>query len=672
MGDARRGKKYRETQFLLKFHKLLPRGFVKRLRKRLDRYGPRIAAAHGTPPSRPVRLSQRACKGTRIRAIAFYLPQFHPIPENDAWWGRGFTEWTNVSKAVPQFVGHDQPRLPGELGFYDLRLVEVQRRQAELARHYGIYGFCYYYYWFSGGKRLLERPLNQVLENKDLDQPFCVCWANENWTRRWDGSEHEILMEQRYDPQDDLAFIEDLLPVLKDPRYIRIGGRPLIAVYRVSLLAAPQKTAQVWRDYCRSHGVGDPFLAAVQSFKIGDPRPFGFDAAIEFPPHDIPAREVDGLELLNPDYRGKVYDYDYSAEQIQKRDWPDYEWFRTVFPSWDNAARRPGGGQTYFGGTPQSYARWLERVCAATDAHHTDPETKLVFINAWNEWAEGAHLEPDRRTGYGYLEATRHVLEHYPPVPRTQPRLVVIVHAFYLDVLGDVLRAVQRVGSVSELVVTCSPQKVADVRKMVESFELSCPVRYVIVENRGRDIFPFLKALDVLELGDDDVILKLHTKKSTHLESGMLWGGQMLSSLGACAHALAAFAAREDLGLVAPEGCIISAPAYLGGNAAHLEALLRRLGWSEVRSDDVFSAGSMFYARYKYLRPFLSLALDTEDFEPEEGQIDGTLAHAIERAIGIGVARAGARIVDVCGLADGGVSAPNENFAFARKAAQSR
>lgn len=345
-----------------------------------------------------------------VKLIAFYLPQFHPIPENDRWWGPGFTEWTNVTAAQPLFRGHDQPHRPGELGYYDLRAPEVMQRQIALAGQYGIQGFCFHYYWF-GGKRLLERPLDMFLNHPEWDMPFCLCWANENWTRRWDGQDQEVLIAQEHSPQDDLDCLADLLRYVRDPRYLRVDGRPVLIVYRVDMLPDARATSERWRQACRNAGVGEILLVAALTFGVTDPLAFGFDAGVEFPPHGA---VTDPLQVddLAQGFRGHIGDYRDLARGNGST--PSCRIFRAVCPSWDNTARRGRSAYIFAGSTPDLYAEWLDSAVQYT-IDNSPPSERLVFVNAWNEWAEGAHLEPDQRWGYGYLNATARVLGRYEP-----------------------------------------------------------------------------------------------------------------------------------------------------------------------------------------------------------------------------------------------------------------
>ncbi len=343
------------------------------------------------------------------RLIAFYLPQFHPIPENDAWWGKGFTEWRNVVLARPNFKGHRQPHIPAELGFYDLRVAETRAHQAALAREYGIHAFCYYYYWF-GGRRLLSRPLDEVLASHEPDFPFCVCWANENWTRRWDGGNGDVLVAQTYSPENDRRLIADLVPLFEDRRYVRVGARPLLLVYRADLLPSPREAAERFRNAARAAGVEEPFLAAVEHPGMPSAREMGFDAGVEYPPHGLAAyRATDRIERTNPSYEGQVWDYISAAKSAITRRLPDYPVFRGVMTGWDNTPRLQNNGQIFVNAHPENYRRWL---AAAIDDTRTrlPAEQQLVFINAWNEWAEGCYLEPDIVGGRAYLEATRSAL----------------------------------------------------------------------------------------------------------------------------------------------------------------------------------------------------------------------------------------------------------------------
>ena len=344
-----------------------------------------------------------------VTLVAFYLPQYHPIVENDVWWGQGFTEWIKVAAAMPCFLGHQQPRLPSELGFYDLRLVEVLADQVRLAREYGIGAFCFYYYWF-GGRRLLERPLELFLANPQINMPFCICWANEPWTRCWDGLEKEVLMEQPHTPETDARFILDIIPLLKDPRYLRVKSKPLLLVYRAALLSLPLVTTALWRRLCRDAGVGEIELVAVESFGFEFPDDYGFDSTVEFPPHGFDAEQctVKPLKKQVP-FEGNVWPYKDAAAFYCSQPRPAWRRYRGVMPGWDNTPRRGNKGNAFVESTPASYASWLTLALQDTRAHFTEGE-RLVFINAWNEWGEGAILEPDQAYGRSYLEATRDAL----------------------------------------------------------------------------------------------------------------------------------------------------------------------------------------------------------------------------------------------------------------------
>lgn len=346
------------------------------------------------------------------KLIAFHLPQFHPIPENDAWWGKGFTEWTNVAKAAPQFLGHYQPRLPGELGFYDLRTPGVLKQQAELARAYGVGAFAFHYYWF-GGKRLLEAPIDAFLADRSIDIEFCLCWANENWTRRWDGDESQVLIAQTHTAEDHARVFEDFARHMDDPRHLRVDGKPVLIVYRPDIIPDAKAMVEIWRDAAARRGWPGLYLIATNAFRFDAPEKLGFDALLEFPPHGFVADSIkDSLRWLNEDHRGAVYDYRAVAAAEAARNARTQSRgvvFPGVMPGWDNEARRPGAGVTYHHANPATYGAWLGAAIAR--ARRTLPEDRrFVFINAWNEWAEGAYLEPDRAFGRAFLAETARAL----------------------------------------------------------------------------------------------------------------------------------------------------------------------------------------------------------------------------------------------------------------------
>lgn len=347
-----------------------------------------------------------------VKAIAFYMPQFHQIKENDEWWGQGFTEWINVRPATPKFEGHYQPRIPAELGYYDLNDPKVAEKQAKLAKEYGIYGFCYYYYRFNG-KRLLEMPLNRLIKTGKPDFPFCICWANEDWSRKWDGYNNELLIKQEYSWEDSLKMINELVPVFLDKRYIRINGKPLFVIYRADNFPEITKTMDIWREVCRRNGVGEIHIAMVQSFNNEDPRIYGLDSAIEFPPHRLMSSGPINEKIANKDdlFKGNIYDYEEVMRLYLQKHIPDYKLFRGLIPLWDNTARRKNNSYIFVNSSPEKYKFWLQKLAEQTKIN-SKPGEKIIFINAWNEWGEGCYLEPDQKFGRKFLEATRDVLHN--------------------------------------------------------------------------------------------------------------------------------------------------------------------------------------------------------------------------------------------------------------------
>jgi hypothetical protein len=355
----------------------------------------------------------------KARAIAFYLPQFHPIPENDEWWGKGFTEWTNVTKAKPLFPGHYQPHLPADLGFYDLRVPEVREAQAEMARTYGIEGFCYYHYWFNG-RRLLERPVNEILASGKPDFPFCLCWANEPWSRRWLGEDREVLMPQTYSIKDHILHAQTLAPVFSDPRYIKFNGQPVFVIYRPSHIPELEVFIEIFSQEIERLGCNKPFLIAINNHNTSiDYRKIGFHSEMHFEPSlgVLP-------EFMNDEYswsklkrnlslgvwsrKLKLYDYrDSRRIMVQRR--PPQSGVPCIFVGWDNSARRGDNGIIFTGCSPEAFAAELKDEI---DQWKKSPkDTDFLFVNAWNEWAEGNCLEPNNRFGRAYLEVFKRTIE---------------------------------------------------------------------------------------------------------------------------------------------------------------------------------------------------------------------------------------------------------------------
>lgn len=355
----------------------------------------------------------------KIKTIAIHLPQFYPFAENDAWWGKGFTEWTNVTKAKPLFKGHRQPHLPTDLGFYDLRLPQSLQDQADLADAYGIDGFCFYHYWFNG-KRLLEKPLDNMLATGKPAFPFMLCWANENWTRTWDGNSREVLMKQEYNHDDDRAHIRFLCEhFFSDHRYIKVDGKPFFLLYRPGLLPDIKNTLAIWREEALRLGIGELHLGYAQSFGVSTPpADMGFDCAFDFQPNfrlveRIPIPVIN--KVLNKlhihssvHYKNNIISYPAYAKKMAERLHISAELYPGITPMWDNTARRTKDAYIFIDSSPEAYGDWLKTI--VEKYKQVDAPHKFIFLNAWNEWAEGNHLEPCRQWGKKYLEATREAL----------------------------------------------------------------------------------------------------------------------------------------------------------------------------------------------------------------------------------------------------------------------
>ena len=342
----------------------------------------------------------------RPTTIAYYLPQFYPIPENDAWYGTGFTEWRNVVQARPLFESHYQPRLPADLGFYDLRVREVRHQQARMAKQYGIDAFCYYHYWFNG-VRPLSRVIDDVIAHSVPDMPFCLAWANENWSRHWDASQHEVLLRQTYSDADDEEHGRFLLRAMSHPLYLRVDGRPILFIYRIQAFPDPAATLERWRRMWAEAGLPDVHIVKFDTHgDFKDPARYGADTAAQFLPHGI-QHVATRIRPENCHQGNQVFDYEQVVRAYLEQPKPAWTRHECVFPSWDNTSRRGDGRSlVVHRSTPEIYQDWLSAV------HQRAGSDGLVLINAWNEWAEGAYLEPDLAHGHAYLEATARAIGH--------------------------------------------------------------------------------------------------------------------------------------------------------------------------------------------------------------------------------------------------------------------
>jgi len=599
---------------------------------------------------------------TDVKALAFYLPQYHTFPENDMWWGKGFTEWVNVRSGDVRFAGHYQPRVPhADIGYYCLDDIQVLRQQAELAKRHGIYGFCFYYYWFSG-KRLMEKPVDMLLEHPEIDLPFCLCWANENWTRAWDGQNRNVLISQEYSDRDDETFISDLRKYIDDNRYIRVNGKPLILVYNPGQIPDCHKSFEVWRRTARQIGVGEILIWTCQTanntaalLKIED----CVDAEVEFPPHNL---WMESFAVHGVDVGGKsafMYNYqrivDYINRKLRTNSKTGIPVHYGCMMGWDNAARRKDGWFTYYAFSLHSLYRWVLSIVERTRKDFP-LEERFLFINAWNEWGEGTYLEPDEKYGYANINTVSkglfdlpfyndlQIIDKNSPVCEREAfergehsRIAVQVHIFYLDTLSDIIASLNQLPYSFDCFVSTDTEKKREEILCIMKRQCRCQkVEVKVLPNRGRDVLPFLTQMAPV-LDRYDYVGHVHSKKTSTNEHGNEWREYIFDHLFGCGEYLKRlfylFENNERIGLIMPETYpVLELQAKWGGNRDGAKMLLEKMNCNCVLPENpVFPVGNMFWARTAAVQKIFDMGLSVSDFPEETGQVNGTIAHQIER-----------------------------------------
>jgi len=594
-----------------------------------------------------------------FRTIAFYFPQYHPFKENDKFWGKGFTEWTNVAKAKPLFASHYQPRLPTHLGYYDLRITENMVEQAKIAQNYGVDAFAYHFYWFAG-RTVMETPLENMLKNKNVSINFCLSWANENWSRRWDGLNNDVLIQQEHSLEDSAAFLDHLLQYFRDERYIKVNGAPVLIVYRPLLIPDIVETVKMWRKNIKKAGFPGIYLVAAQSFGFTDPLAINFDAAVEFPPHSFGGTEISKKQDdLVSGFSGAIYSY-YDAlvrGEYAKVTPEEYPLFFTSTMGWDNTARMGDRGNVYHEFSLRLFKRWnIFNILRTLSDHRSSPDERLIFVNAWNEWAEGTYLEPDRKFGFGYLEALRQAQAKFhdpagkfdskilrqndPRIHGTTKKHCMIIHAFSFAPTMVIVQRFRQLRLDTDLfdiyVTTDTIEKALAVKRELPTAIVS------LHENRGRDIFPFLETLRSISHLPYASCLKLHSKETKYRADGAALRDKIINKLlpskRDVLRVLKLFEKNPRLGAAAPATLALRFNMKsMHFDMEHTRALALRIGMDDkefaasLKRPPGFVAGSMLWLRPAALESLFTL--NSQDFPDEIGLSDGTMAHAVERML---------------------------------------
>lgn len=588
---------------------------------------------------------------TDIKALVFYLPQFHTFKENDEWWGKGFTEWTNAKKAKPRYPTHYQPRLPhDDIGYYDLTDASILKKQADLAKEHGIYGFCFYLYWFSG-KRLMEKPLDLLLEHPEIDMNFCLCWANENWTRKWDGQNQNILIAQEYSTEDPIKFIHDIKKYIDDKRYIKINGKPVIMIYNPTIIPDVEEIIQKWRDEAKKIGIGEIVVWTRNLLVDNIPPVENADAEFDFPP----LQKGFANSVISGVKNGYLFNYRVVVEEMKKL-YQTYHHSKRLYlgttMGWDNSSRRKDGFTVFHGYSLESFYDWNQAVIQKTREMHPEDE-RFIFINAWNEWCEGTYLEPDQKYGYANINTLSKALFDIPFEElkvtnnrNTTPlqwnkKIAVQIHLFYPDLCDEIITQLNYIPYEFDCYITTSDE---EKKKIIEKeFSEKCYANKTIIEvtpNRGRDVAPFLVQMSKV-IDEYDYICHIHSKKSKTVDYGNRWRRYLYHNLFGSRENLIQifneFETHEKLGIIYPEiyPIITDQINYYGNNLSNCKQQFKKLGIPKnyINEKLIFPAGTMFWAKKDAIEPLFKAKYQYSDFMKENNQIDATPAHAIERII---------------------------------------
>ena len=529
--------------------------------------------------------------------------------------------------------------MPRHFGFYDLRLPEVLKDQFELASEYGIYGFNFYFYWFDG-KTLMEQPLEQMLNNKKNKINYCFTWANENWTRRWDGLDDDVLISQNYNLKDSENMFDHLTKYFKDDRYIKINGCPVFCIYRPNLIPHIKKMLSTWRKKSKEIGFPGLYLLAINSFNNQDFLELDFDGAIEFPPHNLKLSSQNDNFKTNKDFNGNIYSYDEAFDQSLQQKYRNDKTFRSVMLNWDNTARKKNNASIFSDFSIQKYSQWLDFACNNVFQNkYILEDEKFVFINAWNEWAEGTYLEPDNKFGYAALTATHNILSNYndtrwkkfSSLKKTNENAL-IIHLHYIDTLEEIKERIKicNLKNFDLIVTTTLGNSYDQITSHLPNAQL------ILVENRGRDILPFLNVLKIIKNFEYKCICKIHGKKTVYRIDGNELRHELLKSIlfnkKSVENILKEFSKNSKLGILSPKKFVTRHNSLnMESNKKNVSYLCEKL--NIVFENSTFPAGSMFWFNPNCL---INLEkIESEYFAFERGFSDGTMAHAVERIFSI-------------------------------------